>query len=110
MKSIQVYDPAMCCSTGICGTSIDPDLANFAGMLNLLRAEGVNVERYNLGQQPLAFAQNPAVKSLLEKEGIEVLPVVFLDGEVHFKGHYPTKEERPGFVRAALGKEEVAAS
>ncbi len=110
MKTIQVYDPAMCCSTGICGTSIDPDLANFAGMLNLLRAEGVKVERYNLGQQAMAFAQNPAVKQLLEKEGTEALPVVFLDGEVHFKGRYPSKEERPGFVRAALGKDEEVAS
>ena len=110
MKTIQVYDPAMCCSTGICGTSIDPDLANFAGMLNLLRAEGVKVERYNLGQQAMAFAQNPAVKQLLEKEGTEVLPVVFLDGEVHFKGRYPTKDERPVFVRAALGKDEEVAS
>ena len=54
----------MCCSTGICGPDIDPDLVNFAAMLSQLAA-GIKVERYNLGQQPMAFVQNPAVKALL---------------------------------------------
>ncbi|MCL6570876.1 MAG: arsenic metallochaperone ArsD family protein, partial [Bacillus sp. (in: Bacteria)] len=26
MKKIQIFDPAMCCSSGVCGPSIDPDL------------------------------------------------------------------------------------
>jgi len=110
MKSIQVYDPAMCCSTGICGTEIDPDLVNFASMLNQLASHGVTIERHNLGQQPLAFAQNAVVKELLGKEGVEVLPLVFLDGKIHFKGRYPTRDERPDFIRAALGRETEAVS
>lgn len=110
MKTILVYDPPMCCSTGICGPDIDPDLVNFAGILSQLGSRGVKVERYNLGQQPVAFVQNPAVKALLDKEGTEVLPLIFLDGEVHMKGHYPTREERPAFFRAALGIEEEATS
>lgn len=108
MKTIQVYDPPMCCSTGICGTEIDPDLVNFAAMLAQLGSQGIQIERYNLGQQPLAFVQNPAVKALLDKGGMEVLPLMFWDGEVHLKGRYPTKDERPGWFRAAVGKEEVA--
>lgn len=108
MKTIQVYDPAMCCSTGICGTDIDPDLVNFAAMLSQLGTHGIKVERFNLGQQPMAFAQNPVVKALLEKEGADVLPITFWDGEVHLKGRYPTKDERPGWFRAALGNSEVA--
>ena len=108
MKTIQVYDPPMCCSTGICGTDIDPDLVNFAAMLSQLGTHGIKVERYNLGQQPMAFAQNAAVKALLDKEGVEVLPLIFWDGEVHLKGRYPTKDERPDFFRAALGTPEEA--
>jgi hypothetical protein len=108
MNTIQVYDPPMCCSTGICGTDIDPDLVNFAAMLSQLGTQGIQIERYNLGQQPLAFVQNPAVKALLDKEGMDVLPLVFWDGEVHLKGRYPTKDERPAWFRAAVGKEEVA--
>lgn len=109
MKTIQVYDPPMCCSTGICGTDIDPDLVNFAAMLSQLGSHDIKVERYNLSQQPMAFAQNPAVKALLEKEGTEVLPLIFLDGEIRFKGRYPTHHERPGFLRAALGDQKEAA-
>lgn len=110
MKTIQVYDPPMCCSTGICGTDIDPDLVNFAAILSQLGTHEIKIERYNLGQQPMAFVQNPTVKALLEKEGAEVLPLIFLDGEVYMKGRYPTREERPDFYRAAMGIEEEATS
>ena len=98
----------MCCSTGICGTDIDPDLVNFAAMLSQISTHDVKVERYNLGQQPMAFVQNPAVKTLLDQEGAGVLPVIFWDGEVHLKGRYPTKDERPDWFRAAVGASEVA--
>ena len=107
MKTIQVYDPPMCCSTGICGTDIDPDLVNFAAMLAQLGTHGVKIERYNLGQQPMAFAQNSVVKGLLEKEGMEVLPLIFLDGEIRLKGRYPTHDERPALIRVAMGGLEV---
>jgi hypothetical protein len=103
MKIIQVYDPPMCCATGVCGPNVDPDLANFAALLFQLGGRGVKIERYNLGQQPMAFAENPAVKTLLEQEGVEVLPLIFLDGELRLKRRYPTREERPPLYRAALG-------
>ena len=108
MKTLQVYDPPMCCPTGICGTSVDPDLVNFAAVLSQLAGLGVKVERYNLGQQPLAFVTNAVVKTALEKEGVEVLPLIFLDGEVYLKGRYPGHDERPVLFRAALGVKEEA--
>lgn len=100
MKTIQVYDPPMCCSTGVCGNEIDPALVNFAALLAQLGQRGVKVERYNLGQQPMAFVQNAAVKALLDKEGMEVLPLMFLDGQVHLKGRYPTDAEREELSKA----------
>lgn len=108
MKTIRIYDPPMCCSTGVCGTDIDPDLTNFAAMLSQLAQRGVQVERYNLGQEPLAFVQSEVVKNLLEEEGAEVLPLIFLDDEIRFKGRYPNHDERPGLIREVLGKEEKA--
>jgi sulfur carrier protein ThiS len=102
MTTIQVYDPPMCCSTGICGTNIDPDLVNFAAILTQLRTQGVKVLRYNLGQQPMAFVENETVKTLLQTEGEAALPLVFLNGETVFKGRYPTKDERPALYRRAL--------
>jgi hypothetical protein len=103
MKTIQVYDPPMCCSTGLCGTDIDPALVSFAALLTQFSEKGVKVERYNLGQQPMAFVQNPAVKALLDKEGVESLPAIFVDGALHLKGRYLTDEERATLSATVLG-------
>lgn len=104
MKSIQVYDPPMCCSTGLCGNNIDPALVSFASLLKRLTQKGVTVERFNLGQQPMAFVQNPEVKALLDKEGVGSLPLILLDGKVHVKGRYLTGPEREAFYRIVLGE------
>lgn len=110
MKTIQIYDPPMCCSTGLCGTEIDPALVSFAALLTQLSQKGVKVERYNLGQQPMAFVQNPAVKALLDKEGVAALPLIFMDGEEFLKGRYLTDAEREALSRAALGESAEVAS
>lgn len=103
MNSVQVYDPPMCCPTGLCGTEVDPVLVSFASLLTQLSQRGVKVERHNLGQQPMAFVQNPMVKSLLDREGMAVLPLIFIDGEPRFKGRYPTDVEREAMGRSMLG-------
>ena len=99
MKSIQVYDPPMCCSSGVCGPSIDPILPQFAGFLHQLKSRGVKVERYNLAQQPLAFVQNPAVKAFLDTQGAEKLPLIFIDGELALQGAYPDHDQRVEWSR-----------
>jgi hypothetical protein len=108
MKTIQIYDPPMCCSTGICGIDFNPDLVPFSAMLNELTKLGIKVERYNLGQQPMAFAQNPDVRALLESDGQDALPLHFWDGKLQLKGRYPNSSERPDWIRAA--KENPASS
>ena len=101
MKTIQIYDPPMCCSTGLCGNEIDPVLVSFAALLTQMSQKGVKVERYNLGQQPMAFVQNPTVKALLDKEGVAALPLIFVDGKVHLKGRYLTDTEREALGESA---------
>jgi hypothetical protein len=94
----------MCCSTGLCGTEVDPTLVQFASLLGQLSHSGVRVERYNLGQQPMAFVQNTAVKALLDSEGMDVLPLIFVDGVLNLKGRYWDDSERQSMtqsVRAA---------
>lgn len=105
---LQVYDPPMCCATGICGTSIDPDLINFAAMLAQFTQRGVQVERYNLSQQALAFAQNPAVQEKLRAEGTDCLPLIYCDGLLRMQGRYPTQEERRAWVREVVAKNQEA--
>ncbi len=107
MKSIQAYDPPMCCSTGICGTDIDPDLVSFAVMPSQFGDNGIPMERYNPGKQLMAFVENPTVKTLLESDGAEVLPLIFWDGEVHSKGRHPNKEDHFARYRAAHDKSEA---
>ena len=110
MNTIQIYDPPTCCSTGLCGNDIDPGLVSFAALLTRLSHKGVKVERYNLGQQPMAFVQNTAVKALLDKEGVDVLPLIFVDGQMHLKGRYLTDTERETLSRTALGESAEVAS
>lgn len=104
MGKIQVYDPPMCCATGVCGTDINPDLLSFAALLAKLAEQGVEVERFNLSQQAMAFAENPVLKEMLEEEGTEVLPAIFVNGQIYLKGRYPTAIERSAFSRAALSR------
>ena len=89
--TIRVFDPAMCCSTGVCGPGVDPELARFAADLDWLKSQGVVVERYNLSQQPAAFAETPAVKEALGR-GVEVLPLVVIDNRIAVEGKYPSRE------------------
>lgn len=101
MKTITIYDPPMCCSTGVCGPEVDPVLPRVAGMLSQIAEAGALVERYNLAQQPIAFAQNPEVRSVLEKEGPEALPLIYIDGKLELKGRYPEQPERSDWVKRA---------
>lgn len=93
MPKLQVFDPAMCCSTGVCGPSVDPALARFAADLAWLKSKGVDLERYNLAQDVAAFTGNLAVKTVLHSRGTNCLPLVLLDGAVVSEGSYPSREE-----------------
>ena len=100
MIAVRVFDPAMCCSTGICGPSVDPQLARFAADLDWLNSQGVSVERFNLSQQPAAFADDVAVKTALETKGEAGLPLVKVNGEVKSSGTYPSRDELAAWAGA----------
>lgn len=91
--NVRVFDPAMCCSTGICGPSVDPQLVRFAADLDWLKSHGTSVERFNLAQQPAAFAQSAVVKEALQAKGDQALPLVMVDGQVKSTGTYPSREQ-----------------
>jgi hypothetical protein len=93
MTAVRVFDPAMCCSSGVCGPSVDPQLARFSADLDWLKAQGVSVERFNLAQQPAAFAEDQTVRSTLETKGEAGLPLVMVNGEIKSSGVYPSRAE-----------------
>jgi hypothetical protein len=92
MKKLEVYDPAMCCSTGVCGPEVDPALVTFAADLKWAAEQGIEVRRYNLGSEPQAFAANPAVVREMEA-GMDRLPVLAVDGHIVSTGIYPSREQ-----------------
>lgn len=92
MKKLEVFDPAMCCSTGVCGVEVDPVLAQFAADLKWVVEHGITVERHNLGQEPQAFAANPAVVKEMEA-GIDRLPILAVDGHIITTGMYPSRQQ-----------------
>ena len=112
MKKITVFDPAMCCPTGVCGVDVDQALVNFAADLDWLKSQGVPVARFNLGQQPQAFAENPSIRQLLQTRGDKALPAVLVEGELKSSGRYPSRDELARWAgiegEASLFTEQVA--
>jgi len=98
MIKLQIFDPAMCCSTGVCGPSVDPALPRFAADVEWLKTKGVEVERYNLAQQVAAFTANPTVKGTLNAKGAKCLPLILLNGAVVSEGSYPTRRDLARFT------------
>ncbi|WP_298136329.1 arsenite efflux transporter metallochaperone ArsD [Acidiferrobacter sp.] len=93
MKHIEVFDPALCCSTGVCGVDVDQTLVTFSADIDWARHNGAHIARHNLSQEPLAFAENPIVKAFLERSGQEALPLFLVEGEVALAGRYPSRAE-----------------
>lgn len=93
MPTIAVFEPALCCNTGVCGEDVDQNLVTFTADMAWLLDQGASITRHNLANDPLAFAHNEAVKSFLEIAGSAGLPLVSVDGVTVATGRYPTRVE-----------------
>lgn len=102
MPNIQVFDSALCCSSGVCGTNVDQHLVDFAADFAWANQSGATIERFNLAQQPTAYAENATVKGFLERSGTEALPLILVDGEVALAGRYPSRNELSRWAKLPL--------
>ena len=93
MKKMQIFEPAMCCETGLCGVSIDPELLRISTVVNTLKGNGIDIELFNLNSAPMEFVTNEVINKYINEQGPEGLPAVLLDGEIIMTGKYPTNEE-----------------
>lgn len=93
MLKLEVFDPPMCCATGICGNNVDPKLVTFASDLEWLKKQGVDVVRHGLSFEPNEFVKNETVKNTLQSEGNDSLPIVIADNQLAYKGIYPSREQ-----------------
>ena len=98
---LEIFDPAMCCSTGVCGPSVDPKLVQFAADLKWLEDQGVEVRRFNLAQNPMAFVENELVNAALTEKNEGALPLLLVNGCVVASGRYAERGE----LAAWLGTE-----
>ena len=87
MKKIEIFDPAMCCPTGLCGTNINPELMRIAVVIESLKKQGIIVTRHNL------YVSNKTVNDFLQKHGADALPITLVDGEIAVSQTYPTTKQ-----------------
>jgi hypothetical protein len=97
-KMLEVYDPPMCCTTGVCGPTVDPALAKFASALDWAGKNGITIKRYSLSEKPAAFTKQAIVKAAVELEGTGCLPLLLLNGALMSKGTYPEREVLAGLL------------
>jgi Arsenical resistance operon protein ArsD len=93
MNRIQVFEPALCCATGVCGEDVDQALVTFSADMDFVRSQGGDVSRYNLASEPLVFAETAAVKGFLQVVGSKGLPLVLVDGITAMTGGYPERAQ-----------------
>jgi hypothetical protein len=106
MATIGVFEPALCCATGVCGPDVDQRLVSFSADTDWLRSLGADVRRVNLASEAAAFAASDPARQLLQVAGSGGLPLVLVDGVTVLTGRYPTRDELrawagPGTATAA---------
>jgi hypothetical protein len=91
--AVELFDPPMCCPTGLCGPTLDETLLDVNEMILALQAEGVGVERYQMTSHPQAFLNNTEVMRLVREKQMAALPITVVRGRVVKAGAYPTLSE-----------------
>jgi len=104
MSKIQIFEPAMCCQSGVCGPNVNPQLLRITTVVNNLKNEGILVDRFNLSSNPQVFASNTKIREALQKEGMKVLPITTLNDVIIKKGEYLTNEEFAKFLEIPMEK------
>lgn len=99
MTEVLIFEPALCCSTGVCGPSVNEDLLQITSIVNGLDAlSDYQAKRYNLSNDPQEFVNNEIIVELLKEQGADVLPATILNGELVKFGEYPSIEEIEGYT------------
>jgi hypothetical protein len=90
---MDLFEPAMCCESGTCGPSVDPELLRIKGIIGLLGENGIIVKRHNLSTDPQAFLKNEDVKNLITQYGAEALPITLVEGKALWAYGYPSDQD-----------------
>lgn len=91
--AVEIFDPPMCCPTGLCGPTLDQTLLDVGDMILTLQAGGLRVERYQMTSHPQKFINNADVMRLVREQQMAALPITAVRGQIIKVGAYPTLNE-----------------
>jgi arsenite methyltransferase len=100
-RRVELFEPAMCCQTGVCGPSVDQQLIDVREDVRWAESQGAMVSRHNLSSDPDAFVANPKVTGLMAAFGDAALPALVVDGDIAMHGRYPSRDELSELLRAS---------
>ncbi len=109
-RRVELFEPAMCCQSGVCGPSVDQKLIEIREDLRWAEGQGASVRRHNLSSDPDAFVASPKVTGLMAAFGEQALPALLVDGDIVLHGRYPSRDELAGFLGAAAAPVEPPVS
>ncbi|ALU26572.1 MULTISPECIES: arsenite efflux transporter metallochaperone ArsD [Myroides] len=92
-NEVKIYDPALCCPTGLCGVNIDPELMRIAVVIESLKKKGILVERFNLRDNPQVYVDTKVVNDFIQKESIDNFPITTLNGVIVLTKSYPSNKQ-----------------
>ncbi|MCM1514554.1 MAG: arsenite efflux transporter metallochaperone ArsD [Anaeroplasma bactoclasticum] len=102
MKKVELFEPAMCCETGLCGVTVDPELLRISTFLKKLKNNGYVVKRFNLNSAPMEFVTNKVANQFINTHSVEELPIALVDGIIVLEGRYPTNQELLSYFEIAM--------
>ena len=103
---VEIFDPPLCCPTGLCGPVLDTTLVDLSEAINMLQADGRTVVRHMMTADPQAFMRNREVYQLIRERQLAVLPITVVRGRIVKTDAYASLDE----MRVALETQTVAAS
>jgi hypothetical protein len=103
---VEIFDPPLCCPTGLCGPVLDTTLVDLGEAINALQADGRTVVRHMMTADPQAFMRNGEVYQLIRERQLAVLPITVVRGRIVKTDAYATLDEmrvalESGLVRAS---------
>ena len=93
MKTLCIYEPALCCETGVCTFCVEPSAIIITSIAKNLKKNGVTLQRYDLRNSPQEFDNNADITKLINSQGVDSLPATVFDGKIVKTKEYPTANE-----------------
>jgi hypothetical protein len=94
-KELIIFEGPMCCSTGICGPEPDKTLIDINEALKKIGEEykDLKITRASMSFNAQLFLQTPAIRDLVKANGVKILPITVIDGQIVRKQSYPEYAE-----------------